>query len=700
MIKAEDEFGYQDDKKRNLIKPRVVVVESSTLLEDNADYREVPKFLEAFVISKEKLQPVESQLDSILLKGSKILTRHAKSDYIDGMLFLIAKTYFYKSMWFQAQLTCQEMLVTYPYSEYSPDAHLLLAKAFLMQKKFPQGDEALSRAIDIAWGQKRYDALSEAFSIQAELALHFNKIEDAAKPYRRAVAQGDDAEQQARWQLDLGVILYRTHRYNDAIAEFAKVKKYSPDALAIFEADLYRAAALARLGQFEESEKLIATLQKNTNYKEWRAWIAGERINMFRLMKQQERLDAVTYIADTTYPNHEAVAAAKYQRGLEVFRQGDDKQAYTFFTAAQVKESPAYSRAARYVELMNQMQSTPAVMQNVTKLFKESTTASVADSSRDTTKTRIAADLFWLGRVNELVGRPDSALLLYCTAVAMAPVGDTIRARYMYAEARLHGFDKKAMPEAKKQADSLLTYIVKKYPLTEYASDARYRLGYTEEFVHDAAAELFTSGDRFRIIGEYKLALRKFDSLAMFYPKSQYAPKALYVAGWLYEQQLKNADSAMSQYLALVDRYPESLYAKEVYGAVEAAYKAREEKLELERVKAAAASSSAKPQAPTETEQTPLPSAGRDAVPSAGRQQSLPPAKTIGDTTKTLLVLPPKNADSSAVPTRRKSQRKSSLDGKIEGKSDGATDNKNQPAVVTSSNHAVSNDSSQNKRKP
>jgi tetratricopeptide (TPR) repeat protein len=221
MVETEDEFFYFDEKQRT--KPRILILEEATLPDDNPDVYQVPKFAQSMIIPKEKLATVLVRVDSIIIKGSKILSRHAESNLIDGTLFLMAKAYFYKSEWFQAQIKCQELMDNFPYSALSPDAHLLLAKTFLLQAKFTQADKALLKAIDISWGQHRYDALSEAFRIQAEVALHFGNVDEAVKPYRRAITQADDIVQQSRWQLEIGLLYYRQLRFDAALKELRKV---------------------------------------------------------------------------------------------------------------------------------------------------------------------------------------------------------------------------------------------------------------------------------------------------------------------------------------------------------------------------------------------------------------------------------------------------------------------------------------------
>jgi hypothetical protein len=49
---------------------------------------------------------------------------------------------------------------------------------------------------------------------------------------------------------------------------------------------------------------------------------------------------------------------------------------------------------------------------------------------------------------------------------------------------------------------------------------------------------------------------------------SQISPKAIYTAGWVYENIMKNNDSAKALYKILIDKYPNSVYSENVIGKV------------------------------------------------------------------------------------------------------------------------------------
>jgi TolA-binding protein len=572
MVETEDEFFLYDEAHRTT--PRIIVIDEPTLVDDKPDNREVPQFIKTLVVKPEKLDRARVWVDSVIIKGSKILSRHAQSDLIDWTLYLMAKAYFYKSEWHDAQMKCQELIDNYPYSPLSPDAHLLLAETLLLQTKFTQAEKALLRTIDVAWGQRRYDALSEAFRIQAELAMHFDNLDDAVKPYRRAIAQADDRVQQSRWQLEIGLLFYRKRQFHDALAELAKVSQFSPDALTKFEAELYTAAALTHLGEFDKAKKAFDALLSNRNYAEWRAFAYGEYISFLRLSSRQG-IDSVYAMIDTL-GFKEPSATARYRQALALFKEDQYEGAQILFSKSLIETMPAFFYGSLYARLLADWKIYAPEAQNSVafyRLLREDSTTYFSPS-QDSARRLAAFSIYKFGRIHERLGKPDSALPYYQAAAAICPEADTNRARYLYAEAAIAGLDAQGAEAVGKKRlsrkrsseyiDSLLSEIVALYPQTQQGIDARIRLGYTEQFSPDAIADIMKSADRFRQIKQFPQAVRKYKTVAEKYPDSKHAPRAMYAQAWLYEKELRQRDSALYWYKTLLERYPQSPFARDI----------------------------------------------------------------------------------------------------------------------------------------
>ncbi len=559
MTEVKDEFSFQDENKRN--KPRVLVPSMDSLgLVSGPPKNQTYQFLRAFIIERAKLQPVATKVDSILIKGSKVVANHPKSDYVQGSLFLMAEAYFMRSEWVPSQQKCVELIERYADGDWSPDAHLLLAKDYLMQRKMSQGKQALSRAVDVAWYKDRYDILSEAYRIQAEMAIEDGLLDKAVNPYKQAIEQCEDSEQRARWQVDVGAIYYRLGMFDKAAAAFQKVFDETPDALAEFEAKLYRAASIARLGRYDEADAVFKALEDNRNFTEWTSFIEAERLALTRLRSEtlkDSTLIARERTADTSFVGRPELMAQSFQKGMSLYKKGEYHEAMKYFAKAKVVRTPVYDVANKYFTLLKQWDEQKKKVRSIDQMLAIDTT------HKDSLMRKRAQELYALGRVFEQLASPDSAMDCYREAYAITPDADPEKGRYMFSEARVM---RERDPDA---ADSLFEIVAERWPKSEFAKEASTNLGFTLESGIDDAAELYRSGNSFRMIKDYGYAARQYMLIVEKFPDSDYAPKALYAMGWMYERDRDMNDSALHYYGLLIERYPRSAYAKEMRASVE-----------------------------------------------------------------------------------------------------------------------------------
>lgn len=553
IAEAEDEFSYQEEKKR--VKPRVFVPETKIFV-PQLPKSGTPPFMTEFIIEQQKLQPVKVKLDSIIIKGSKILARHPKSDYIEGTLYLMALAYFYRNEWLPSQIKCSELIDKFPAGELSPDAHLLLSKNLLIQRKFYAGKIMLSRTVDISWQLRRYDILSEAFRLEAELALYENDLDAAVRPYKQAIAQSDDGLLKAKWQLDMAALLYRINKFEQSEKAFAKVEDYSPDYLATFEAGLYRAMSLIRLERFEEANRILRKLESDGKFEEWQSYIFAAKMTELRIRNDDKNFAIAEKFADSAYVNHPLIIANYYEKGMDLYNKNEYSLAKRFFARSRNMRTPVYSASEKMFFLLNAWEQK--------HLFINQTLNSFNDSLEipNDIKSNIALNYFELGRVHEQLGNIDSCTIFYKQAVDYSPPENEASARYIYAYLRMIKDNNPML------ADSLYDVLVDRYPYTEYGKEAIKVQGYTENYLIDPVYETFKSGTKLRISREFKFAIAQFLKVFLNWQDSPLAPRALYNIGWIFEKDLGRQDSAFYYYKLLVEKYPGSEYAKDVQNSV------------------------------------------------------------------------------------------------------------------------------------
>jgi len=550
MEKAEDEFEFMSYDKREI---NVYVPEPE--VREQKDYQlGPPPFMKDLIVTQRQRQAVKVKLDSVIIKGSKILAHKSNSDYVEGALFLMAKSYFYQEEWRPSEIKCSELVDKYPNSDFSPDAHLLFAKNALIQRNFYTGKIMLSRTVDIAWQKNRYDILSEAFRIQAELSLFENDKEEALRPYRQAVAQSENDEMAAQWQLELAALLYRIGEFERAADEFAKVRNFSPTYELQYESYLYEAQSYARLENFTKSDELLTHLEEDSKYEEWLGYTYAGRLTEQRMKGKEVDVVAMENHADTTYANNKLINTYNFERGMDFYGNNNYFKAQQYFSKSRNQRTPVFKESTYMFKALSELRYKLKTANDFLRKIESDSTNQMGDTLIYDT----ALLFFEAGRIHEELGNKDSVLHYYKKAYDVSPNSIEGTSRFLYSYARTIRED-----DAYK-SDSLYEVLADNYALTEFGQDAMRKLGFTEEFIIDSVQDLFSSGMKNKNFGNYYFANKQFFKLYENYPNHELAPRALYNIGWLYENDLNNVDSALYYYDIILNEYPNSEYAEEL----------------------------------------------------------------------------------------------------------------------------------------
>ncbi len=550
---SENEFEWQDESRR--IKPRVFIPDPDVFV--NQDKRGIPDFCKEFIIDNKKLQPVKIKLDSVEIKGSKILARHPKSDYIEGSLYLMAKAYFYKNEWLPSEIKCGEQIDRFPDGELSPDAHILLVKDYLIQRKFLAAKTLLSRTVDVAWKLNRYDILSEAFRLEAELALYHNDMKEAMRPYKQAIAQTDDGLLKAKWQVELGVLLYRIGQFKLAAKEFALVRKYSPDYMADFEGKLYRANSLAYLGRYDEATDILDDLESDGNNKEWLEYIYAGRLLILMLQDNLYEGGPQERYADTTFVNSPAIKSVYFLKGMDLFKSHDYFAAKRYFGLTRSLNTD-FSKTAR--EMYGLLDDWNKLKNLITPPLRK---IQQGENIGDTSRTQLAQSCYEMGRVQYKLTNKDSAMFYFKTAAAVTPLNTPASGKYIFVYAHyMEDLDPI-------KADSLYEVVALRFPLTDYGYEARKLRGFSLDYIRDTVKHMYTVAWQDRIDKDYERAVKRLLNIYGKYPRTDYAPKSLYAIGWIFEKDLHQVDTALFYYQKLIAEYPNSVYARDIHLSVD-----------------------------------------------------------------------------------------------------------------------------------
>lgn len=173
--------------------------------------------------------------------------------------------------------------------------------------------------------------------------------------------------------------------------------------------------------------------------------------------------------------------------------------------------------------------------------------------------------------------KPDSAVVKYRDVIENYPESD-------YAPRALYnlGYMNRQVYQDTVEADAAFSQLINRYPKSTFSNAARELLGLpiipvredtVKQIFLSAEKQLYDQNNPQGAISEYQKVLSQ-------YGDSKWTSKALYSIGWVYENKLDSVRLAYVTYDSLIQKYPNSEYAKDVREKVEAVKSAIREKAE------------------------------------------------------------------------------------------------------------------------
>ncbi len=172
---------------------------------------------------------------------------------------------------------------------------------------------------------------------------------------------------------------------------------------------------------------------------------------------------------------------------------------------------------------------------------------------------------------------PDSAYKYYMDILENYP--DT-----KYQAQTLYALGSYYLTENKNdKADSLFNIIYNNYQNENIVNAAADKLNKPLiDLNYDPAESIYQDAENNMNDSNYTNTISKFYNIYISYPKSNYAPKALYASGWILENKMDMPDSSASIYDTLMTKYPRSEYSREV--APQMAYYKNEQRKKREAI--------------------------------------------------------------------------------------------------------------------
>lgn len=564
-------------------------------------------------------------------KASKILEVFPDSKYVDDAVMVLGECFYYKGEYIKAQRKFQELITYFPKSKYFQQANLWLAKTNMKLNDYIGAELILKKLEDTPKIKK--DILLESRLIWGDLLFEQGNYEAAEEKYKLVATSSKNKEYRAHAYFQLGQSQLQTSKYNEAIDSFQKATKNSPDEKFEFDAELNYGIALKLAGDFNNSINVCKGLLENTFFKEKHGMIKLEIADckyragraMFEQLKDvnleyrgkiREAIDEYKKIT-LEHKRTEASANAFYQMG-RIFEEefGDFVKAKENYEKVKIEynRSPLIKEAnkkakdlGQLIKLMNSIQTATGNSSNGNKkatyqmtememlllehgvhpelrfLRKKRKLAQLNQASEAATASSNTPSLNEnpQASVDEIVSnklqlaeiylfqlaRIDYALKEYHEILEFYPDHrDCAKALYSLAYIYENEFQNKAV------TDSLLNELVKRFPNSYQAQEARKKLGLRPlEMKVDKAAALFKYAEHTLFNKkDFQRAINEYQEIIENYPDSEYAPKALYAVGWIYEQKSFENEKALEYYQKVVDKYPNTEISKKLINKIKA----------------------------------------------------------------------------------------------------------------------------------
>jgi TolA-binding protein len=527
----------------------------------------------------------KTKLESVIEKCSKLLQYHADSKLVDDALLMIGKAYYYEDENQHAERKFNEIISGYPDGSCAVEARLLLSYAQYRMKSREDARKTAGDVVEIAKKNNQPEMISRASLVLGQMAQEDKNYAGARENFDQAAQFGATPEQRSSASLMSAEMYRKMEMYREAEDAYRRAEKASNNYSGEYRGRMGALRMVEKQGRYDEALRGLRVLRADAKNKEFFGEIELEVANTFR--DSGDLPEAVNHytLVDTTYPRSEISARSffalgdlyehtlfRYDSALVAYAKGRNEFPMADVTQLCVRRADYIARYFQFHgEIVKYDTVLAALLAAPDSLKGERPPARGTDTLRPQVLSRpaITIDSATARRetaVNELaglffatIGIPDSAEYWYTRIVQDYPSGRYVP-RALYTLAQIYaGRDSVT---SKPVVDSLYREIIRKFPRSDFAPEARRLLGLRPEVPSiDDAEKAYNQAQHLMVRGDSTGAVENFKKLARQYPGSPLASRALYAAGWIYENRLFNRDSAIASYTRLAALYPASQYA-------------------------------------------------------------------------------------------------------------------------------------------
>lgn len=536
----------------------------------------------------------KGKLTSVIEKCSKLLQYHPTSSLVDDALMMIGKTYYYLDENQQAERKFRELIEGYP-----DDGLRLEAEIYLAYVQYRMDDHAGARAtarqvLEEAEKEGESWLAARACTVLGQAAREDKEYDAARGFFERAGENGETATARTASFIAAAEMYAKIGQYREAEGDYRRAEQVSDVYSGEYRGRIGAIRMLAKQGEFDRALRGLDDLRAKSNNRDFFGEIDLEMGHVQRDRGEFESALQQYAMVDTLYPRTETAANSYFARGElyenVLFRYDSARVAYSRarseFPGAAITQTAALradylTRYLQYTGEIANYDSIRSLILTPDSLLARSPRSDTLSAARpggdtvravpprarptiplDTVDVRLAANESELaGLFYATIGRPDSAEKWYRRVVEEHPASPSVP-RALFTLAQIYSRD---TTSSRPVRDSLYRVIVERFPESEFAVECRRLLGLPPlKRLTDAAEASYARGEDLMLTGSPEAAVDTFRQITRRYPASPYSSRALFAAGWIYENNLANADSALAHYERLTTLYPASPYAVKV----------------------------------------------------------------------------------------------------------------------------------------
>ena len=257
---------------------------------------------------------INTNLDKVIEKGSKILQYDSESAYVDDALFMTGVAFYYKEQYAKAVRKFKELSIQEE-EDYKFETRLWLAKSYLQLREFDQGSSMLEELKNDAIAAEKKDILKDTYRTLVAYQINRDNINAAITEAVEMLNAIDDNELKAQISYQIGMLYLGENQTEEAISSFENVLNYSPDFETEFKSKFEIAKLKKQLGEREESYKRLQALYNEGKYKEY--W--GDVYYEMGLMQYEdgnsEKAFEIFSEVDTVYASTEGAGRSELMLG-------------------------------------------------------------------------------------------------------------------------------------------------------------------------------------------------------------------------------------------------------------------------------------------------------------------------------------------------------------------------------------------------